>query len=243
MNLDRERERDICYRITRTSKLLKTMQSISKQQKGQKHDRAAWSRTTKRGLNREWSRAWETLPGKCDLKLNRKGSTRSMRRRFATVFFVRCCPTLSSFPTIGHFWITKTLTFKTRLIAKPFLCKWILFAWEYKKSSCKKSFKFIMPVGVLLVAHDSLKPFRRGRRVYMYTTQVNSAFRARWLASSVISQVLFTFQPNRREIKKHLKLITHCRIQKYWNFNTEDRETFGVLRLVHIKIDFIWWPE
>ena len=37
-----------------------------------------------------------------------------------------------------------------------------------------------MPVGVLLVAHDSLKPFQRGRGVCMYTTQqVNSAFRAR----------------------------------------------------------------
>ena len=48
-----------------------------------------------------------------------------------------------------------------------------------------------MPMGFLLVADDSLKPFQRGRGVYMYTTQVNSAFRARWLASSVISQVLF----------------------------------------------------
>ena len=47
-----------------------------------------------------------------------------------------------------------------------------------------------MPMGFLLVV-DSLKPFQRGRGVYMYTTQVNSAFRARWLASSVISQVLF----------------------------------------------------
>ena len=47
-----------------------------------------------------------------------------------------------------------------------------------------------MPMGFFLVV-DSLKPFQRGRGVYMYTTQVNSAFRARWLASWVISQVLF----------------------------------------------------
>ena len=35
----------------------------------------------------------------------------------------------------------------------------------------------------------------------VYTTQVNSAFRARWLASSeVISQVLFTSeQPNKKQ--------------------------------------------
>ena len=32
-------------------------------------------------------------------------------------------------------------------------------------------------MGFLLVA-DSLKPFQRGRGVYMYTTQVNGAFRA-----------------------------------------------------------------
>ena len=61
-----------------------------------------------------------------------------MRRRFAAAFFVR-------------FWVTKTLTFKTRLSAKPFLCIWILFAWEYHwKSSYKKSFKFTMPMVFLL---------------------------------------------------------------------------------------------
>ena len=150
-----------------------------------------WSRTTKRMEHKEWSRARETLPGKCDLKFDRKCSTRSMRRRFDVVFFVRCCLTFSCFPAMGHFWVTKTLTFKTRLNAKAFLCNWILFAWEYHwKSSYKKSFKFLMPMGLLLVA-DSLKPFQRGCGVYMYTTQVNRAFRARWLASSVISQVLF----------------------------------------------------
>ena len=127
---------------------------------------------------------WKVWPyGKC--------STRSMRRRFALVFFERCCPTFSSFPAIGHFWVTKTLTFKTRLSSKPFLCIWILFAWEYhRKSSYKKSFKFIMPMVFLLVAYI-LKHFKRGRGVCMYTTQVNNAFRARWLASSVIGQVLF----------------------------------------------------
>ena len=145
-----------------------------------------WSRTKKRMEHREWSLARETLPGKCDLKFDRKCSTRKMCRRFAVVFFVRCC-----LPSNRSFWVTKTLTFKTRLNAKAFLSNWILFAWEYHwKSSYKKNFKFIVPMDFLLVA-DTLKPFQRGRGVYMYTTQVNSAFRARWLASSVISQVLF----------------------------------------------------
>ena len=120
------------------------------------------------------------------LRHDGKCSTRSMRRRFAAVFFVRCCP--ASFPAIGHFWFRKTLTFKTRLSAKPFLSIWILFAWEYHwKSSYQKSFKFIMPMVFLLVA-DLLKHFKREREVCMYTTQVNSAFcarshrLARWLA-------------------------------------------------------------
>ena len=127
------------------------------------------------------------------LRLRHDGKclTRSIHRRFAAVLFVHCCPNFSSFPAIGHFWVTKTLTSKTRLSAKPFLCIWILFAWEYYwKSSYQKSFKFIMLMVFLLVA-NLLKHFKRGRGVCMYTTQVNSAFRARWLASSVISQVLF----------------------------------------------------
>ena len=102
-----------------------------------------------------------------------------------------CSLCAAVFPALGHFWVTKTLTFKTRLNAKAFLSNWILFQWKYHwKSLYKKSFKFIVPMGFLLVA-DTLKPFQRGRGVYMYTTQVNSTFRARWLASSLISQILF----------------------------------------------------
>ena len=33
---------------------------------------------------------------------------------------------------IGHFRVPKTLTFKMRLGAQPFLWKWVLFAWEWK---------------------------------------------------------------------------------------------------------------
>ena len=33
---------------------------------------------------------------------------------------------------IGHFRVPKTLTFKMRPIAQPFLWKWVLFAWERK---------------------------------------------------------------------------------------------------------------
>ena len=37
--------------------------------------------------------------------------------------------------SIGHFRVPKTLTFKTRPNAQPFLWKWVLFAWEWKMIS------------------------------------------------------------------------------------------------------------
>ena len=36
---------------------------------------------------------------------------------------------------IGHIRVPKTLTFKMRLGAQPFLWKWVLFAWEWKMIS------------------------------------------------------------------------------------------------------------
>ena len=39
---------------------------------------------------------------------------------------------------IGHFRVPKTLTFKMRLGAQPFLWKWVLFAWEWKMISISK---------------------------------------------------------------------------------------------------------
>ena len=40
---------------------------------------------------------------------------------------------------IGHFPVPKTLTFKMRLGAQPFLWKWVLFAWEWKMISISKA--------------------------------------------------------------------------------------------------------
>ena len=34
--------------------------------------------------------------------------------------------------SIGHFGVPKTLTFKMRPSAQPFLWKWVLFAWQWK---------------------------------------------------------------------------------------------------------------
>ena len=42
------------------------------------------------------------------------------------------CMWSATFETIGHFRVPKTLTFKMRLGAQPFLWKWVLFAWEWK---------------------------------------------------------------------------------------------------------------
>ena len=40
---------------------------------------------------------------------------------------------------IGHFRVPKTLTFKMRLGAQPFLWKWVLFAWEWIMISVSKA--------------------------------------------------------------------------------------------------------
>ena len=41
--------------------------------------------------------------------------------------------------TNGHFRVPKTVTFKMRLGAQPFLWKWVLFAWERKTISISKA--------------------------------------------------------------------------------------------------------
>ena len=40
---------------------------------------------------------------------------------------------------IGHFQVPKSLTFKMRLGAQPFLWQWVLFAWEWKVISISKA--------------------------------------------------------------------------------------------------------
>ena len=40
---------------------------------------------------------------------------------------------------IGHIRVPKTLTFKMRLDAQPFLWKWVLFAWEWKMIAISKA--------------------------------------------------------------------------------------------------------
>ena len=60
--------------------------------------------------------------------------TRSYERKvylpLETSYFPFCLP-----KSIGHFRVPKTLTFKMRLGAQPFLWKWVLFAWEWKTIS------------------------------------------------------------------------------------------------------------
>ena len=43
------------------------------------------------------------------------------------------------FYKVFHFRVPKTLTFKMRLGAQPFLWKWVLFAWEWKMISISKA--------------------------------------------------------------------------------------------------------
>ena len=46
---------------------------------------------------------------------------------------------IGHFPRIGHFPDPKTLTFKMKPSAQPFLWKWVLFAWEWKIISISKA--------------------------------------------------------------------------------------------------------
>ena len=48
-------------------------------------------------------------------------------------------PVSDSTQTMGHFRVPKTLTYKMRLVAQPFLWKWVLFAWEWKMISISKA--------------------------------------------------------------------------------------------------------
>ena len=46
----------------------------------------------------------------------------------------RCWEKISSYITVGHFWVWKTLTLKMRSSAQPFLWKWVSYLLENKKS-------------------------------------------------------------------------------------------------------------
>ena len=86
---------------------------------------------------------------------------------------------------------------------KNCLLKWVFFSHsEYGVNvdllSCRTSYHLsCYQREPRALSYDKCKSLlfqwntERGRGVLMYTTQVNSAFRARWLASSVIIQVLF----------------------------------------------------
>ena len=57
------------------------------------------------------------------------------------IFYIQNCNFSFS---IGHFLVPKTLTFKMRLGAQPFLWKWVSFAWECKalRISCHEEKEF-----------------------------------------------------------------------------------------------------
>ena len=175
----------------------------------------------------------------------RKCSTRSMRRRFAVVFFERCCPTFSCFPAIGHFWVTKTLTFKTRLSSKPFLCIWILFAWEYhRKSSYKKSFKFIMPMvedaEYACIPHKWIVLFARADWLARWLAKYYS-----WLSSDVTkihtpkSQGLVRFY---HHLAKYLlKIHFRARFRRDIVFHFENIALSNFASL--LRVTLIWRPR
>ena len=62
---------------------------------------------------------------------------------FCVSFNNRVCEWITNCITShGHFRVPKTLTFKMRPSAQPFLWKWVLFAWEWKIISISKAEHF-----------------------------------------------------------------------------------------------------
>ena len=53
--------------------------------------------------------------------------------------WLQVCFHLSRSIIIGHFQVSKTLTFKMRLGVQPFLWKWVLLPWEWKMISIPKA--------------------------------------------------------------------------------------------------------
>ena len=71
---------------------------------------------------------------------------RNIRNQLSGQFLFSLCDSIcykgawdASLLAKGHFRVPKTLSFKMRLGAQPFLWKWVFFAWEWKMISISKA--------------------------------------------------------------------------------------------------------
>ena len=90
-------------------------------------------------------RALHSPPGICHFVLEKlqmpHGRTWHSNKNL-TVWGLKMCPNAppqNNTKIIGHFRVPKTLTFKMRLGAQPFLWKRVLFAWEWNMISVSKA--------------------------------------------------------------------------------------------------------
>ena len=96
---------------------------------------------------------------------------------------------------IGHFRVPKTLTFKMRLGAQPFLWKWVLFAWKWKMISISEAehLPSFWNRGPGELGNGLLRFIHRHRVNRSVTTNSRSWFLERWLIlSQGLSQILST---------------------------------------------------
>ena len=96
---------------------------------------------------------------------------------------------------IGHFRVPKTLTFKMRLGAQPFLWKWVLFAWRWKMISISEAehLPLFWNRGPGELENGLLRFIHRHRVNRSVATNSRSWFLERWLIlTQDLSQILST---------------------------------------------------
>ena len=103
-----------------------------------------WSETLSNGsVNSKC--ALRSPPGNCHFVLEKlqmpHGRTWHSNKNLTVWGLKKCAnaPPQDNTKVIGHFRVPKTLTFKMRLGAQPFLWKRVLFAWEWKMISISKT--------------------------------------------------------------------------------------------------------
>ena len=103
-----------------------------------------WSETLSNGSVNS-KRALRPPPGICHFVLEKlqmpHGKTWHSNKNLTVWGLKKCAnaPPQDNTKVIGHFRVPKTLTFKMRLGAQPFLWKRVLFAWEWKMISISKA--------------------------------------------------------------------------------------------------------
>jgi len=106
---------------------------------------------------------------------------------------------------IGHFRVPKTLTFKMRLGAQPFLCKWVLFAWEWKMISISKAEHLPSFWNRGLCGYWTNKKEKRELGNGLFSLQR----KASQMVVSIVINILWKFKANLPVVAFDMEIITY----------------------------------